>query len=122
VRGYKIVQEDGKWLFRLFPNNSNRQEIGRSRLFDSYNECIDGVQAFRRLIIEYNVNSIDSPFVSVLEFRNGKLREALLEYHIDGEMIFQSRKYSSSSPITLCKKCVESIYIHIDGYTLKQVI
>lgn len=121
MRGYKIIQEDGKWLFCLFPNNSNRQEVGRSKLFDSYNDCVNGVQAFRKLIIENHINSIDSPFVSVLEFRNDGLRKALLEYRIDGEMIFQSRKYNSSSPIALCKKCVKSIHEHIDVYTTKQI-
>lgn len=121
MRGYKIIQEEGKWLFRLFPNNSNRLEVGSSKLFDSYNECVDGVQQFRKLVIENHINSIDSPFITVLEFRDDGLRNALLEYLVDGEMIFQSRKYSSSSPITLCKKCAKSIYEHINDYTLKQV-
>lgn len=33
MRGYKIVQEDGKWLFQLFPNNNNEQEVGRGEMW-----------------------------------------------------------------------------------------
>ena len=117
MRGYKIIQDNGKWFFLLIPNNSNSQEIGCSKSFQSYVECEEGVQKFRKLIIENRVNSYDSPFVSIIECG----REAFLEYSVNGEMIFQSRKYSSSSPRTCCKKCVVSIHKHIDEYTLKQV-
>ena len=117
MRGYKINQKNGKWLFQLFPNNSNRQEVGSSMLFDSYEECVAGVAKFRNLILENHINSLDSTFVSVVKCD----REAFLEYRVDDQVVFQSRKYSSSSPMALCKKCAESIYRYIDAYTLKQV-
>ena len=117
MRGYKIIQTDGKWLFQLFPNNNNYQEVGSSELFDSYEECIAGITRFRNLILDNHVNSLDSNFVSVVKCD----REAFLEYRAGDKVIFRSRKYSSSSPTTLCKKCAASIYRYIDAYTLKQV-
>jgi len=117
MRGYKIDQQEGKWMFQLFPNNSNRQEIGSSALFDSYEECVAGVAKFRNLVLENHINSLASTFVSVVKCG----REAFLEYRVDDQVIFRSRKYSSSSPTTLCRKCAESIYRYIDAYTLKQV-
>jgi len=117
MRGYKIVQSDGKWLFQLFPNNNNNQEVGSSELFDSYEACVAGVAKFRNLVLENHINSLDSAFVSVVKCD----REAFLEYRLGEQVIFQSRKYSSSSPVTMCKKCVASIYRYIDAYTLKQI-
>ena len=117
MRGYKILQTDGKWYFQLIPHNSKTQEVGNSKLFDSYNNCIAGVHQFRELVNKNNINTVASPLVKIVESD----RDAYVEYCIDGEVLFRSRKYSSSSPKTLCKKCVESIYEHIDDYTLKQV-
>lgn len=117
MRGYRIDQHEGKWVFQLFPNNSNKQEVGNSALFDSYKECVAGVAKFRNLVLENHINSLDSAFISVVKCG----REAFLEYRVDDQVIFRSRKYSSSSPATLCRKCAESIYRYIDAYTLKQI-
>jgi len=117
MRGYKIVQEGNKWRFQLIPNNNNRQEVGSSVFFDSYEECVASVAIFRKFILDHHVNSIESFGVSVVQSN----KEAFLEYRVNGQAFFRSRKYSSSAPKTQCKKCVASIYKHIDPYTLKRV-
>lgn len=117
MRGYRVFQQDGKWFFHLIPSNSNKQEVGCSALFDSYDECVQAVAAFRSMVIEKQINTLDHPNVKTVKGD----REAHFEYWIDGKLIFQSRDYKTSSPITSCKKSIKSIHEHIDGYTLKQL-
>lgn len=117
MRGYKIVRNCDQWCFQFIPNNSKRQPIGESKVYSSYDECVHGIDQFRKAVIGYRIDSVESPYVKIVE--SG--REAFIEYIVDGEMIFQSRKYSSSSPKSLCKNCAVSIYNYIDAYTLKQV-
>ena len=62
MRGYKIVQEDGKYSFRLIPRNSNNQYVGWSKQYDSQLECVQGVKQLRDLIVDNQIKTLDSPY------------------------------------------------------------
>ena len=94
MRGYKVFLKNGKWFFHLIPNNNNRQEVGKSALFDSREECMQAVETFRKLVIENCVNTLNHPNIKVVK---GDCT-AHFQYWIDGEIIFQSRTYCTSSP------------------------
>lgn len=71
MRGYKIIKEGGKWCFQLIPRNNNNQFVGRSRHFDSQQECVQGVKQLRNLIVENQIKSLDSPYIV---FIKGEIR------------------------------------------------
>ena len=116
MRGYKIIQEDGKYSFQLIPRNNNNQPVGWSKQFDSQQECVQGVNQLRDLIVDNQVKTLDSPHVTFI--KNGKY--AHFEYRIDGEMLFRSREYDSTAKST-CNERVRAIFNQIESYTSKQV-
>lgn len=116
MRGYKIVQEDGKYSFQLIPRNSNNQYVGWSKQFDSQLECVQGVKQLRDLIVDNQIKTLDSPYVAFV--KNGK--HAHFEYCINGEMLFRSREYDSTAKST-CNARVRAIFNQIESYTSKQV-
>ena len=117
MRGYEIVPEEGKWLFRFIPNNNKGQNVGWSKQYSSCDECLRAVEQLRRLIIENQINTLDSPFVRTVEGEDG----IRLEYHIEGDVLYQTRPYHGNSAKANCGNNVRSIYQHIDEYTLKRV-
>ena len=116
MRGYKIIQEDGNYSFQLIPRNNNNQPVGWSKQFDSQLECVQGVQRLRDLVAENLIKSTDSPYVT---FVKGE-KYAHFEYFVDGEMLFRSRDYSSTTK-SVCDKRVQAIFNQIESYTSKQV-
>lgn len=116
MRGYKIVQEDGKYSFQLIPRNNNNQCVGWSKLFNSQLECVQGVKELRDLIVEHQIKSVNSPYVT---FVRGK-EYAHFEYSIDGEMLFRSREYHSTAKST-CNARAKAIFNQIESYSSKQV-
>lgn len=117
MQGYKVCQTDGKWYFKLIPGNSKRQEVAKSKLFESYDQCVNGVQQFRKLVIDNNINSLESSFVRLVEGDDF----LCIEYCVDGEMLVQGRHYNATHREDHCKENVASIYKQIDAYTLKRV-
>lgn len=116
MRGYKIVQENGKWLFQLIPSNNNNQCVGWSKPFDSQLECVQGVRQLRKLIEDNLIKSVDSPFVVFAK----EEKHSHFEYCADGEMLFRSRNYDTTVK-SVCNKRVHAIFNHIESYTSKQV-
>lgn len=116
MRGYKIIQEDGKYLFQLIPRNNNNQYVGWSRQFNSQLECVQGVKQLRNLIVDNQIKTLDSPYVT---FIKGE-KNAHFEYCVDGEMLFRSREYDSTAKST-CNARVLAIFNQIESYTSKQV-
>ena len=116
MRGYKIIQEDGKYYFQLIPSNNNRQCVGWSKLFNSQLECVQGMKELRDLIVEHQIKSVNSPYVTFVKDE----KYAHFEYCIDGEMLFRSREYHSTAKST-CNARVQAIFNQIESYTSKQV-
>ena len=117
MRGYEIIQEEGKWFFRFVPNNNKGQNVGWSKHYSSYDECLRAVEQLRRLIIENQIHTLDSHFVRTVKNENG----ICLEYHIEDDVLYQTRAYFGRAAKTNCAKAVKSIYRHLDEYTLKYV-
>lgn len=116
MRGYKLVQEKSGWRFDLIPSN-NHQPVGWSKLFDTYEGCVEGLKMFRELVITNAIDTLDSPFVRVIYGEKG----AYFEYCIDDTMIFRSREYFTSYPRNSCKKSISSIYQRFDEYTTNRI-
>ena len=114
MRGYKIQQQGYQWQYLLIPNNNNDQPVARSKMYESEKECEEGVKAFRRLVIENNVDSLASPYVT-LEKQGNRL---FLCYVIDGQTILKAGTYENRQN---CCKSVRAIHKYIDEYTLHRV-
>jgi len=117
MRGYEIVQKEGKWLFRFIPNNNKGQNVGWSKQYSSHDECLRAVEQLRRLIIEARINTLDSSFVRTVKDKNG----IRLEYCIGEDVLYQTRAYFGRSAKANCANNMRSIYQHIDEYTLRQI-
>lgn len=114
MRGYKIQQQGNQWQFLLIPNNNNNQPVARSILYQTEKECEEGVKAFRNLVIENHVDSLDSPFID-LETQGDRL---FLCYTVDGKTILKAGTYENKQN---CRKSVKAICKYIDEYTFHRI-
>ena len=102
MRGYKIRQQGNQWQFLLIPNNNNNQPVARSIMYGSEKECEEGVKAFRRLVIENHVDSLDSPYIDLEEQGN----RLFLCYVIDSQIILKAGSYENKQN---CRKSATAI-------------
>lgn len=106
--GYKINNSNNKWYFELMPNNSNRQAIGKSIDYNSYEECRNAVYDFKSIVKINRINSIDSSNVRVnnkghIEVFNNK-----------GKVIYMSTNTYKSTVLSQVNKGIGAIYRHYD--------
>lgn len=114
MRGYKIQQQGNQWQYFLIPHNNNNQPVARSIMYESEKDCEEGVKAFRKLVIENHVDSIDSPYIT-LENQNNRF---FVCYVIDGQIVLKAGTYENKQN---CRGGVKAIFEHIDEYTLHRV-
>lgn len=114
MRGYKIQQQGNQWQYFLIPNNNNNQPVARSIMYESEKDCEEGVKAFRKLVIENHVDSLDSPFID-LEKQGNRL---FLCYVMDGQIVLRAGTYENKPN---CRGGVKAIFKYIDSYTLQRV-
>lgn len=55
---FLIKKEDEKWFFGLYPNNSNTQPIGISKLYYSKKMCENGLKNFKLIISKMNFDDL----------------------------------------------------------------
>lgn len=69
---FKIEKNQKKYIFVLYPNNSNIQPIGESCDYDSISECSKALSQFRKIIKQTNTeySTIDSNLVSCVYAAN----------------------------------------------------
>ena len=115
MRGYKIQGQGELWQYLLIPNNNNKQPVARSIMYESERACEEGLKVFRKLVIENQVNSIDSPCIT-LERQDGRI---FVCYVMDGTTILKAGSYEHKQT---CQKSVKAIFAHIDEYTLQRVM
>ena len=114
MRGYKIQQQGNKWQYLLIPNNNNNQPVARSIMYDSEEECEEGMKAFHKLVIENHIDSIESPYI-ILNKQNGHFSNC---YVMDGSTVLSTRFYEHKQN---CRKSANSIFKYIDEYTLHRL-
>ena len=114
MRGYRIQQQGNRWQYLLIPNNNNNQPVARSMMYDSEKKCEEGLRAFRKMVVENCVNSIDSPYI-VLEEQDKRL---FVCYVIEGRTVLKAGSYENKQN---CRGGVKAIFTHIDKYTLHRV-
>ncbi len=68
---YKILEDDRKYYFALFPNNSNTQVMGQSILYASECECQCALKEFQTFMILNKIDSLDSEYVSIMKEESG---------------------------------------------------
>lgn len=50
---FKIEKDSGKYIFAMYPNNSNSQPIGISgEKFATYRQCEEGILKFKKIVRE----------------------------------------------------------------------
>lgn len=114
MRGYKIQQQGNRWHYLLIPNNNNNQPVARSIMYESEKACEEGVKAFRTMVIENHIDSIDSPYITV-EKQNCRL---FLCYMVDEQIVLKAGTYENKQN---CRKSAKAIFKYIDEYTLHRV-
>lgn len=117
MRGYKIQQQGNQWQYFLIPNNNNNQPVARSIMYESAKDCEEGVKAFRKLVIENHVDSLDSPFID-LEKQGNRL---FLCYVMDGQIVLRAGTYENKpncrggvtrlEAATFCESDIEKIVL-----------
>ena len=117
MQGYRIIQEDKQYYFILLPQNNSNQEVGYSPKYNSKEECIKAVATFRKIVIDNEIDSIDSPLIEIVKTDKG----IYFRYKYNDKIVFQSRTYNCEPYECHCKKRIKSIYNQIYEYTSKEV-
>ena len=118
MRGYKIEENKHRWKFCLIPSNNNTQPIGFSTEYDSYEDCVYALSEFREWIRINRINSVNSPYISIVKNET----KIYFLYIKEGMIIFESRHYEISSGKTYCDRSIKSIYQNLDEYTQNQIV
>lgn len=84
-------------------------------MYESEKECEEGMKTFRKLVIENNVDSLASPYVTLEEQGN----RLFLCYVMDGKIVLKAGTYENRQN---CRKSVKAICKYIDEYTLQRLI
>lgn len=86
---FKIEKNQKKYIFVLYPNNSNIQPIGESCDYDSISECSKALSQFRKIIkqtnTEYSICIDEFPenkFLPYLVYRGEKIFSRTLKYTV----------------------------------------
>jgi len=111
--GYSIICESNQFVFLLIPGNKGMQSIGKSRPYDSYEECLRSLKNFRDFVVNNNVRDASSPCVKFMDQMTGKS----VQYIDNGVVVFETRTYAGGSVIKGCKTGIASIFNHINEYT-----
>lgn len=104
---WKIIYENNKYIFIIYPNNSNTQEIGRSSEYNSEKECLEAFKNFKKFIIENKINSSKSEHIVTKKYEN----KVLFEYADEDKTIFFGRclYWQKQSE----KDIINSLYEHL---------
>lgn len=120
MRGYQVIQENGKWFFELIPNNNNNQPVGRSKSFENARECRKSVKDFGSFVIQNEIQSADSPFVLIEKELYNNIPHYRFKYILADEAIFcRTIAYQHKAN---CEEAIASIYKHIESYVSNEVV
>lgn len=120
MRGYKVIQENGKWFFELIPNNNNNQPVGRSKGYESQRECRKAVKDFGYFIIQKEIRTADSPYVLIEKEIYHNIPYCVFKYVWNDEVVFyRTIAYQHKAS---CEKAVASIYKHIENYVSNEAV
>ncbi len=109
--GYKIVENNGKFRFELYPSNSRNTPIGVSVEYSDYRKCKKAMNDFVNFVIFKKIDSEKSEFVKIIK-NDGKY---IYEYYYKGKKIFY--RQISYEQLESCKKIIKSIYKNINEFT-----
>lgn len=84
---YAIEKEDKGYLFILYPNNNNNQEIGRSVYYLEEKECSRALEDFKLFVRTNKISNAKSQYIRI----NKKNEKWFFEYIKDGKVIFYRR-------------------------------
>ncbi|MDO4607905.1 MAG: hypothetical protein Q4B40_01780 [Clostridia bacterium] len=107
---YKIEKSKGGYYFRLFPNNSNTQEIGRSNTFDNIEECKNALTIFKK---SGEIFKNNPELCTIIKTDNNKYIFKI--YFNENKFVFYRK--SEYVERRKCNKAIESIIINIDAVT-----
>lgn len=76
--GYSIVHDDNQFSFRLIPGNKGLQRIGESRKYDTYDNCVNTLKAFRSFVVDNQSSDVKSPYIKHSRAAKRKIRSICL--------------------------------------------
>lgn len=107
-RYLKIIEINGKFVFKIYPRNNKNQELGTSTEYGSFAECKTASSDFIRFILKNSVNTEKSPFVALDKKQaNGTWFYRYVLTDADKKALFYQRTVSNS---VSAKKGVSSLY------------
>lgn len=104
MKNYKFTIEEidnSGYIFVLYPNNSNTQKKGESKIYSNYKDCTLGLYNFKKFVKENKLDNFNSNFM--------KIDGNIVQYINDNEIIFITPSYGQIS------NKIKSIYKHIDS-------
>ena len=100
----KIVENQGDYVFQFW--YIAKQEMGSSKIYNTYKECVEGVISFKEYLRRFNPSE-ENGFIKI-----SKLGERYYKYEFydeNGLLLYASRKIESKAN---CKKSMASTCKH----------
>lgn len=106
---YRIEKSNNNYYFALYPNNNPNQEVGRSILYNTYDECKSELENFKIFVKVNKINNYNSKFIRIFKENDSWF----YDYKKDNRRIFY-RKNGYDQKIN-AKKIISSIFKNIDA-------
>lgn len=99
MRSYKwqINHTNNKYIFCIYPNNSNTQEVGNSIEYDTKKECIDKYLEFKEYVVKKQISNPKSEYLNCPKHNN------TYECIKENKVIFKGRNIAN----------INQLYIHL---------
>jgi len=109
TRGYKfrIEKEDKGYVFRLYPNNNNKQPIADSKVYKTKAICKNALEEFRIFVRTNNAEA----FLEVEKVGN-KYIPSIVE---NGNILFHRKNMPYDTNKAECSQWIERIKNNIDA-------
>ncbi len=108
---YAIKHSSGGFSFRLYPNNSNIQDVGRSELFQTEDECREALEQFRA---SGAIFRNDPSLYEIVEEAVGDNKKFIFRFHYGNGKRFFYRKREYWQRCN-CEKGIRCVIDNIDA-------
>lgn len=86
---YRLVKED-EWRFELLPNNSSIQPVGRSGMYKTKQEAMEGMKRLKIFLLKTNFEEI-SYEIAELPLSRSRQYQGFFQFSEMGEMFYTTR-------------------------------
>lgn len=109
TQGYKfrIEKENAGYVFRLYPNNNNKQQIASSMIYDSKANCMNALEQFKIFVKTNNIEA----FLKIEKIGH-KFVPSIVD---NGKTLFHRMDLPYDNDKDQCNKWIERIKNNIDA-------